>query len=274
MMSPKKKSARSNKPRRVIEMWNFYEPRAMVTDKVLSMRSKIWESFEDMFGGRPPDTITLADVEEWRDSRKWRLQPTTMNMELAACSAVWTTLERMDMVGANPFKKARRLPVKKSLPKFLPWGDAIAILDKCAAHSTEMGLAATLMLMGGLRIGEVLRARWEDVDWVRGTMLVNGTKTDASLGTIKLHPSLRERLEPYRGGAGLMVTMSESSLRCKWAALAPGVTPHQMRHTIATHLLDLGHSLAEVAVFLRHGSIASTKIYADLRGVGIDVGRL
>ena len=273
MKNPKEKSARS-KPRRVIEMWNCYEPRAMVTDKVLSMRSKIWESFEDMFRERPPDTITLSDVEDWRDSRKWRLQPTTMNMELAACSAIWSTLERMDQVGANPFKKARRLPVKKSLPKFLPWDNAVAILDKCAAHSTEMGLAATLMLMGGLRIGEVLRARWEDVDWKRGTMLVNGTKTDASLGRIKLHPTLRERLEPYNCGVGRMVTMSESSLRCKWSALAPGVTPHQMRHTIATHLLDLGHSLAEVAVFLRHGSIASTKIYADLRGVGIDVGRL
>lgn len=273
MKSPKK-SARSNKPRHVSEMWNCYEPRAMVTDKVLSMRSKIWESFEEMFGGRHPDTITLADVEDWRDSRKWRVKPTTMNMELAACSAVWTTLERMDMVGANPFKKARRLPVKKGLPKFLPWCDAVAILDKCVAHSTEMGLAATLMLMGGLRIGEVLRARWEDVDWVRGTMLVNGTKTEASLGRIELHPTLRERLVPHCREGGQMVTMSESSLRCKWAALAPGVTPHQMRHTIATHLLDLGHSLAEVAVFLRHGSIASTKIYADLRGVGIDVGRL
>lgn len=114
MMSPKK-SARSNKPRRVSEMWNFYEPRAMVTDKVLSMRSKIWESFEDMFGGRHPYTITLSDVEDWRDTWKWLVKPTTMNMKLAACSAVWATLERMDMVGANPFKKARRLPVKKSL---------------------------------------------------------------------------------------------------------------------------------------------------------------
>ena len=63
---------------------------------------------------------------------------------------------------------------------------------------TNVGLSIVLAALLGLRKGEMAEARWEDIDWDAGRVLVRGTKTELSGSSLPLHPSLRAYLEPYR----------------------------------------------------------------------------
>ena len=61
-----------------------------------------------------------------------------------------------------------------------------------AMHDEAAPVIAALGGMLGMRKGEIDRAKWEDIDWERGEVLVRGTKTDGSLAVLPLHSALRE----------------------------------------------------------------------------------
>jgi len=49
------------------------------------------------------------------------------------------------------------------------------------------------------------------------------------------------------------------------------ITPHQLRHSVATHLLNKGYGIEQIAVFLRHSNDSATRRYANLKGVKLTI---
>jgi site-specific recombinase XerD len=137
----------------------------------------------------------------------------------------------------------------------------------------------TLMYHHGLRVGEVLLLRREDVDLARGRLLVRRLKGGAwceqilldstaailkrYLATSRLQPD--EPLFPGREGP-LKRRRIQALFVCyrARAGLATHFTTHSLRHSIATHLLEAGASLEFVQDHLGHQNIRSTAIYARI----------
>jgi integrase len=163
-----------------------------------------------------------------------------------------------------------------------------------ARSRRSLYLALVLGAYAGLRRKEILAVRWEHIDWERKELQVHGTKSEASHATVHLHETLESALLPYRKDAGYLVMAGKRTSRAKdrkhpveyrydyksaWTTLRKKVGLqdarwHDLRHSFATRLLDLGYSMKDIAIMLRHSSTRPTERYADLRVLKVRIGSL
>jgi len=211
-------------------------------------------------------------------------RPTTVNTKLRNVRVVVNHMIRLGIFGGtNPFAGIPPVKVPKINLKFRPWDEVVWLVNQASAHSEAMHLVFILGLLAGLRKKEILLQRWEYIDWDAGIFHVVGTKTKSSTNPLPLHPDLRACLEVYRQEEGWIVRPDNEQgeyryrwdFRRAWATICKRAkvtaSPHMLRHSVATHLLDLGYTMAQVAVFLRHGDMRSTSVYANLKGVSLSI---
>ncbi len=169
-------------------------------------------------------------------------------------------------------RKATRLPVVLSRAEVVALLEAVANRKHCAA--------LTMAYSSGLRVGEVVRLRTEDLDADRGLVFVRGAKGRKDRYSILSRKALAavRRFRPAEGGpAGLFPGarsgrhLSERTLQhvMRRARLEAGInktaTVHTLRHSFATHLLEAGTDLRYIQEILGHSSPRTTQIYTHVR---------
>jgi len=131
---------------------------------------------------------------------------------------------------------------------------------------------------GGLRRNELINLRPEDIDSRRKLIKIMGSKGNKDRYTIlseKLLTLLREYYRQYRPGEWLFegqsggrysATSIEKIFRkaVSKAGIRKYVTPHSLRHSFATHLLEQGISLRYIQEILGHSSSKTTEIYTHV----------
>ena len=155
------------------------------------------------------------------------------------------------------------LPLEKQAPEWLPHRDA-AVLE--------------LFYSTGLRLSELASLDVADIDLLSDTVRVTGKGSKERLVPVGSHAI--SALEKYRGAARItegplfisklrkrLSTRSINSLLKKYLAASGipfNVTPHKLRHSFATHLLDNGADLRSVQALLGHASLSTTQIYTHV----------
>ncbi len=174
----------------------------------------------------------------------------------------------------------------KRLPKALPLSDVEAILEAAGAPGTTLALrdrALLEVLYGtGARISEAVGLDVDDLDLVDGTVLLRGKGNKERL--VPVGSFAREAVTQYlvRGRPELVATGRGTpalflnarggrlSRQSAWTVLTrtgqrAGVTrevsPHTLRHSFATHLLDGGADVRVVQELLGHASVTTTQVY-------------
>ena len=182
------------------------------------------------------------------------------------------TLGRPLEVRAIPRHKRQR-----RLPDVLSGREVEALLS--AVESAKYRLLLMSIYAGGLRVSEACRLRAEDIDSNRGVIHVRlgkGGKDRYVMLSERLLDALREHwqanppsdyLFPGRYGRGHIDPASvRATVEC--AATAAGikkrVTPHVLRHSFATHLLELGNDSRVIQELLGHRHIATTACYTGV----------
>lgn len=131
----------------------------------------------------------------------------------------------------------------------------------------------------GLRVGEAVRVRLADIDRDRNVLRITQGKRKKDRYTV-LSPGLLEILDRYCWAArpedllfttrstGRPITASTVQRVCKQAQLDAGIdktiTPHTLRHSFATHLMEAGTNLRVIQVLLGHASPRTTAIYTHV----------
>ena len=174
-----------------------------------------------------------------------------------------------------------------SLPRALSSDDVERLLAHCNRHTaTGCRNWAILLLLArlGLRAGEVVGLTLDDLDWDRGELCIraSGGNSDrlpipqdvgAALADYlrRLRPACSCRQvfirmkAPHRGFASSVAICSIVRRALKHAGLNPAHKgAHLLRHSVATHLLRQGASLAEIGELLRHRNQQTTMIYAKV----------
>jgi len=174
----------------------------------------------------------------------------------------------------------------KRLPKALPLADIERILDAAAAPGTALALrdrALLEVLYGtGARISEAVGLDVDDLDLDTGTVLLRGKGSKERLVPVGSMASEavsaylvrgRPTLSTAGGARGAMFLNARGgrlSRQSAWTVLVraaerAGVTaevsPHTLRHSFATHLLDGGADVRVVQELLGHASVTTTQVY-------------
>lgn len=181
------------------------------------------------------------------------------------------TLGKPDMVSFLKLPK-----VYSPLPTVLSLDEVHALLR--AIHEPRYQAIAMVMYGAGLRITEAIALETRDIDGARGVVIVRHGKGNKAREA-KLSPSLYEWLRAYwdrarprapylfacskRGTLPRPDTVRAALAKAGKAAwIKKHVTPHVLRHSFATHLLDEGTDVHVVRQLLGHASIATTARYA------------
>jgi site-specific recombinase XerD len=166
---------------------------------------------------------------------------------------------------------------EKRLPTVLSKEDIARLID--AARNPKHRLMLMLLYSSGLRVGEVVRLRIDDIDVERGLVRVRDGKGGKDRHTLLSSKALAV-LRAYRdlfgcqrwvfegGRHGRHYTARSVQHVVQHCAIRAGipraVTPHTLRHSFATHLLEAGTDLRYIQELLGHGSSRTTEIYTHV----------
>lgn len=207
--------------------------------------------------------------------------------KLASLRAYWRFLEYDGYVKSNPFQFVSTPKLDRKLPSFLYENEIQAIFDGIDPSgwlgSRNLALVEVLYATG-IRVSECTNLSIKDVDMELATMLVLGKGRKEryvpvgsfAIGAISRYLSLREErfggvydTDPlfinYRGGR-----LTDRGLRkvlnrvVDDASLTAKLSPHVIRHTFATHLLNEGADLRTVQELLGHTDLKATQIYTHV----------
>lgn len=178
---------------------------------------------------------------------------------------------------ADTLKPPKR---SQSLPKYLTEAEATRLLE--AASDTPRSHAMVgLLLYSGLRVGELCSVQIPDIDFDELTLRIRSGKGDKDrlvivapkcMGLVKAWLAVRPKspsdyLFPMKNGKEPLSSRVVQRIvlaRAKKAGLEKRVTPHVLRHTLATTLLRRGGDIRFIQRILGHASIATTQIYTHL----------
>jgi integrase/recombinase XerD len=190
------------------------------------------------------------------------------------------------LAASDPAAAVKPPSPAKRLPKALPLSDVEAILEAAGGPGTVLALrdrALLEVLYGtGARISEAVGLDVDDVDLVDGTVLLRGKGGKERL--VPIGSYARDAVEAYltrarpelvgagRGTPALLLNARGGRLsrQSAWSVLVKtaeraGVTrdvsPHTLRHSFATHLLDGGADVRVVQELLGHASVTTTQVY-------------
>jgi integrase/recombinase XerD len=227
---------------------------------------------------RPPAQLGTPEVRAWLLSLLTvsRFSPSTVNVAIAALRFLFsTTLSRPDVMA--PIRCVR---CKHHQPDVLAGREVALLLEH--AHSSKQRAIFMLLYGAGLRVSEAMRLRVEDIDSQRMVLHIREPKNRrdriVALPRIALD-ALRTYWKEFRSGCrtGFLFpgqraneTMTRSAVlqAVRKAARSAGITkrvhPHLLRHSFATHLIEIGTDLRTVQILLGHCSIQSTTRYVHL----------
>jgi integrase/recombinase XerD len=197
----------------------------------------------------------------------------TINQVINALRLLYVDLYEKPMVlGKLPRpKKERKLPV------VLSEGEVRRLFGSLS----NLKHKAMLMLVysAGLRVGEVVRLHWEDLDEERGMMHIRGGKGKKDRYTIlsgivvqtlqrywKVYQPREWLFEGESTGKPYSVRSAEQVFKkgARLAGISKDVSIHSLRHAFATHMLEQGTDLRYVQDLLGHESVKTTEIYTHV----------
>jgi site-specific recombinase XerD len=218
--------------------------------------------------------------------------PATVARKLAAIRGLYAFLVRTEKVGANPAELVSSPKRSEKLPHVLTTEQMRSLLERIPAH-TPLELRDRAMLelaySCGLRCEEIVNLDEGALDFETEQLRVLGKGNKERLLPVgePAQRALRRYLDKGRRALAVdprerALFLSKSGRRLSnsditrrlglWtreAALAAGVSPHSLRHSFATHLLEGGADLRTIQELLGHASISTTQVYTR-----VDAARL
>lgn len=205
----------------------------------------------------------------------------TVSRKVSSLKSYFKYLESENLIKENPMRLISNPKVEKTLPNYLNYDD----LEKLLSYpdiKTKYGLRDALILemlySSGIRVSEFANMKIKDIDFHDRKILIlgKGNKERYVYYGLKCEKLLKEYLKlEHKNSEYLLIGKTKDKLNereirkvvtdtAKKAGIKVHVSPHTLRHTYATHMLNEGADLKSVGDLLGHESLSTTQIYTHV----------
>ena len=214
------------------------------------------------------------------------LSARSVNRKLSSLKAYYRFLRKEGHIRDNPLSRATSLSTPKRLPVFATIPEMeLALTQPAAGNAFVTGrdlLIMEILYCTGIRLSELINLRMQDIDTSAGNIRVTGKRNKQRI--IPVTGQLLKLIEEYlvlrsqyvmEGVKEIIVTDQGKKAYPVFiyrkvqhylsiAGLRGVRSPHVLRHTFATHMLNEGADLNAIKELLGHSSLASTQVYTHL----------
>lgn len=254
------------------------------SEHTVTAYKKDLENFLEILALNNDDEITQVTH---RDMRSYlvalvenALENSTVNRKLSSIKTFFRYLRQQGFCETNPATKVKSLKQKKVLPQFVPetqlWTEQIFDEVEDPYQRSMDRLIVEIFYQTGIRLSELINLKEKDVS--RSQIKVLGKRNKERI--IPIAPSLSALINEYINqkkvlslkSEYLIITNSENKLTPKFVygkvnyylgktTNLSKKSPHVLRHTFATHMLNNGASLESIKKLLGHVDLSATQIY-------------
>ena len=242
--------------------------------------------FGNFLGDTALEAISYLDLRRYLAHMRGRnYSKRTIARKLASLRSFFKFLYREGYLKANPASGVATPKLEKKLPLFLGTSEVVKLIE-AADGKDEAGLRDRAILetlySTGMRVGELARLSIDDIDFISGVVKVFGKGKkerlapigDRAMRTIRNYlekrkiKRLTDKKAVFLNKNGSRLT--DRSMRrvvakyVKRLSLRDGISPHTLRHSFATHLLNRGADLRSVQELLGHMNLSTTQIYTHV----------
>jgi integrase len=234
----------------------------------------------EYFGKQRMDEIAPFQIERFKHERRagltWRgtqRTPASVNRELEVLSRIFTIAIDNGINIQNPCRKVRLLRMDNQRNRYLSEDEETRLMAILVGRQAHLRPVVILALHTGMRRGEILSLRWNQIDFGRGLILVQRTKTGRDR-IIPMNSAVKETLDAIRQSTegDQVFPINDVKRSFAYACLKAQIADfrfHDLRHTAATRLADRGTDAFQVAAIRGHSSIQMTARYTHATSDGL-----
>lgn len=288
-------------PRAAAEFADYLAVQRAYSPRTVEAYGRDVEEFRRLFRDRTdrepnPARIDTIDVRQHLAQLFDRNDASTISRKLSSLRAFFRFLSARGIVDGNPARAVRSPKRRKPLPRALDVDATFRLVEAPSARGDDRALHLRLrdralmevLYGGGLRVSECCGLEVDDLDGGRyddgmvlsvrrgkggkGRVVPIGSKAVQALEAYLAvredfrHPRTKTRHPTalflnFRGGRLSSRSAQRILERYSTRVGVPEATPHALRHSVATHLLDGGVDLRSIQELLGHASLASTQVY-------------
>ncbi len=224
-----------------------------------------------------------------------KLKKITISRKVSALRTFFDYLQRKGKLKVNPARMVQTPKTEKYIPAFLSVDEMFTVLN-AKGRSDAIGIRdkaiIELFYSSGIRLSELVGLDMRDIDYNQGLMKVRGKGKKERIvpvgdqAIVAVRAYLERRCEISRTNVKndydgpIFINREGTRLSTRGVArildklvlssgLGRKISPHMLRHTFATHMMDAGADLRAIQEFLGHESLSTTQKYTS-----VSVGRL
>lgn len=235
---------------------------------------KSWERDEfslnhlkNFFKDKTLSDITPDMIEKYKVKRKAEVSPSTVNKELACLKTLFSKAVEWGKIETSPAKRVKKFKESNVKERILSSDEARRLIESASPHLKPILI---LLLNTGMRRNEALSLRWENINFSKGFIFIEDSKSGKSR-TVPMNLSVLEALKEIKrssefvfsfpGKKNIKDIRTSFKSTCEKANIE-GITLHSLRHTAASKMVEAGVDLVTVSKILGHASIQMTMRYA------------
>lgn len=220
------------------------------------------------FLGKPVENAIRPEIVRYLNHLMFerKLSRTTVANILSVIRSFYSFMVQSEYMASDPTKGISSIKIDKKAPVYLTQAEIRDLID--SAVEPRDNLIVKMLYATGVRISELVNIKKSDIDFDRDTIKVfgKGAKERIVLIPDGLSSSLRAYCEQLDDDSKLFDLTTRTVQRdIKILAVRAGinkhVTPHKLRHSFATHMLQNGGSVVAIQKLLGHTSLNTTQIY-------------
>lgn len=256
-----------HKPIYLKELIEDYKKYSLVHHSKPNERDYVLDDFFHLVGNKASGQITSYDIEKYISSRLGKVKNSTINRDLDTIYRVFSLGIDNEKISVNPCKKVKKLRVEHPPERYLTKEEEIKLLTVC---NPIMRVIVITALHTGMRQNEILSLKWEDIFFKEGYLIARNTKNNKPR-KLPLTDILQKELEGLPKLSEYVftspITLSRyNEVKCTFRrtvkrAGIPHICFHQLRHSTASRLNEMGVDIVTIQKILDHAELRTTQRY-------------